>query len=556
MSAKYPDFDGFYEEPLAKHSPLWADQYAYTMAQAFFTHGKHNVNTTFHAYIRKNPFDGAFLVTGGQNIIFEWLKDNWKLDERDIEVLKTEQVLNPTTGKMERLFTDDFIDMLVNTPLKLTIDAMPEGELAFPDEPIFRVHGPLWQCLLVEAAILNVTNSQSLFATLASRIVEVTNDDNSEKLKKVLELGLRRAQAIGGLEPTRGAYLGGIDGTSNMLAKKHYSIPSSGTMAHAFIMMYENELEAFEEYAEAMPSNGIFLVDTYNTLEGVKNAIKACQKIGAPMKGIRLDSGDLTYLSIEARKLLDEAGFTDALIAASNDLDEKKIADMKAEGCKIDIWGLGTHLVTSKSQPALGGVYKLGAVFNGELSQSEIDAIRKEAKAGAPLSNPDYVRNVIKMSGDAIKVTIPGELDVLRYVFQEAGQPPRFDGDTIVAVASKEQLVDDVASPTKKVLADQIVSVRKADDTFAKAFEPGTPAYRPLVRTFNEGVMVIPLETVHKGRERAAQQLEMLDPAHKRLNNPHEYVVGIDDQLFDQRHSMMRNLRMTHNAVTPRVPKV
>lgn len=552
MSVKYPDFDGHYEEPLAKHSPLWADQYAYTMAQAFFIQGKHDLNTTFHAYIRKNPFDGAFLVTGGQNIIFEWLKDNWKLDERDIEVLRTEKVLNPLTGQMERLFTDEFIDMVANEPLKLTIDAMPEGELAFPDEPIYRVHGPLWQCLLVEAAILNVTNSQSLFATLASRIVEVTKDEteNGEKLSKVLELGLRRAQAIGGLEPTRGAYLGGINGTSNMLGKKYYSIPSSGTMAHAFVMLYENELQAFEEYAEALPSNGIFLVDTYNTIEGVKNAIAACKKVGAPMKGIRLDSGDLTHLSIEARKLLNEAGFTDALIAASNDLDERKIKDMKAEGCQIDVWGLGTHLVTSKAQPALGAVYKLGAVFDGDLSQSEIDTIRKEAKAGKPLANPDYVRDVIKMSGDAIKVTIPGELDVLRYVFQEAGELPRFDGDTIVPVASKEQLRPNTNPDewSDTVLDRSIISVRKADDTFAKEFREGTQAYRPLKRVFNEGQMVIPLETVHKGRERAAERISMLDPSHRRLNRPHLYVSGIDADLFDKRHGMMRTLRLTHNA--------
>lgn len=555
MSTKYPDFEGHYEEPLAKHSPLWADQYAYTMAQAFFTNGKHDVNTTFHAYVRKNPFGGSYVLTGGQNILFEWLRDNWKLDERDLEVLRTEMVANPKTGEMERLFTDEFIEMVKNTPLQLTIDAMPEGELAFPDEPIYRVHGPLWQCLLVEAAILNVMNSQSLFATLASRIVEVTADDNSEKIKKVLELGLRRAQAIGGLEPTRGAFIGGIDGTSNMLAKKYYSIPSSGTMAHAFIMMHEHELEAFEDYAKAMPSNGIFLVDTYETLEGVRNAIRACQKHGVKMKGIRLDSGDLTYLSIEARKLLDEAGFTDALIAASNDLDEEKIKAMKAEGCQIDIWGLGTHLVTSKAQPALGGVYKLGAVFDGDLSQNEIDAIRKEAKAGAPLSNPDYVRDVIKMSGDAIKVTIPGELDVIRYIYNDASGHSRFDGDTIVAVASEEQLKDapaGVNSPTGQVLARNIVSVRKEDDTFAKAFQEGTPAYRPLIRTFNEGQMVIPLETVHKARARAEEKLGMLEDSHKRLNNPHRYISGIEEGLYEKRHGMMRKLRMTHNAVTPR----
>ena len=207
--------------------------------------------------------------------------------------------------------------------MELTVEAMKEGDLAFPDEPIYRVHGPVWQCLMVEAAILNALNSQSLFMTLASRIKDATKSERivsftkKEERDPVLEFGLRRAQCIGGLEPTRASYMAGVDGTSNLLAEEYYGIPSSGTFAHALVMLYEDELDAFIDYAKAMPYNGIYLVDTYNTLEGVRKAVEACQKTGAKLKGIRLDSGKLAYLSKEARKILDDAGYTGAKIAAS-----------------------------------------------------------------------------------------------------------------------------------------------------------------------------------------------------------------------------------------------
>ena len=268
-------------DPLAQKGPLWADQYAFTMAQALFAHDKHDQQVTFHAYIRKNPFGGGYLLTAGQNILSEWL-ENWSFSEEDIDVLRDEMAFNPKTGKEERLYTDEFLDMLKDAKLDVSIDMMPEGEVAFPDEPIVRVTGPVWQCLLVEAAILNTINSQSLFATLASRLREIAGG------RTILELGLRRAQMLGGLEATRAAYIGGVDGTSNYLAKKHYGIPSSGTMAHAMVMLYEDELEAFREYAEAMPHNTVFLVDTYDTVEGVKRAIETCQNLGIKMKGIRL----------------------------------------------------------------------------------------------------------------------------------------------------------------------------------------------------------------------------------------------------------------------------
>jgi nicotinate phosphoribosyltransferase len=526
-----------YEEKLAQHSAAWRDRYAATMAQAFFSNGKHNVNTTFHAYIRKTPFNGGYLVTGGQNIIREWLTNHWKFDEADLRVLR-EATVPDTNGKPQRVFTDDFIEMAKNAKMELTIDAMPEGEIAFPDEPIYRVHGPLWQCLLVEAAILNAMNSQSLFATLASRIVEVAGGS------PILEFGLRRAQDVGGLAPSRAAYLGGVTATSNDLANKYYGIPAAGTFAHALVMTYEDELTAFKEYIGAMPHNGIFLVDTYDTLEGVKKAIQACKETGLNLKGIRLDSGDLTYLSIEARKLLDEAGFPKSVICASNDLDEETIASIKREGGKIDLWGVGTNLVTSKSQPALGGVYKLGAVFDGELTQEEIEATRKLVKEGRqPHLDPGFSRDVIKLSEDDIKTTIPGELDLLRYVAYKNGKPLRFDGDTIISNLAKSPVKKgpDASLAYPDVLSRDIVSVRKSNETLRKVFKENTHVYRPLVRMLELGKEAASWteKTIHEGRIRAAASLQLIDPSHRRLKNPHFYGVGLEEGLYDHRKAMI-----------------
>ncbi len=527
-----------YREKLAEQSILWGDQYALTMAQAFHTNGKHDLNTTFHAYIRKAPFNGTYLLTGGQNIIFDWLEKNWEFTQSQLELMRHKTILHPETGAPVRLYTDEFIDMCKDAKLELTIHAMPEGEIAFVDEPIYRVHGPLWQCLLVEAAILNATNSQSLFATLASRLVEVAEG------APIMEFGLRRAQCIGGLESTRGAFLGGVVGTSNMQAEELYGIPTSGTMAHAFVMTYEDELDAFRDYIGAMPYNGIFLVDTYDTLNGVRRAIEACKEKGLILKGIRLDSGDLAYLSIKARKILDEAGFTNAKIVASNDLDEETISSLKAQGAKIDIWGVGTNLVTSKAQPALGAVYKLGAVFDGDLSQAEIEAVRKLVQQGQPPANDNFYRQVIKLSEDAIKTSLPGELNVLRYVFTDKAGNSRFNGDTITSNWSHSPYTAPTStSVSYGSLSFPVRSVRKDDDTRVKVFPAGTQVYQPLQLAFDQGVRVIPSETIHDAQARAKTQLGMLAAEHKRALNPHRYVAGIEEGLFDSRKHMMRDIR-------------
>lgn len=541
------DYPAYREALLSpEYTATWADQYALTMAQAFFTNGRHETVSTFHAYQRSMPFGGSYLITGGQNIIFQWLRDNWKFDVADQAMMRAKTVLNPETGKQERLFTDAFIDYVAKEPLRLTIDAMPEGEMAFADEPIYRVHGPLWQCLMVEAAILNTLNSQSLFATLAAHLVDLAEGG------PILEFGLRRTQSIGGLEPARGAWIGGgsaikgggLIGTSNMLAEKFYGIPSSGTMAHALVMTYEDELQAFAEYAKAMPYNGVFLVDTYSTLNGVAKAIETCKKYNITLKGVRLDSGDMVYLSKEARKLLDEAGFKDTKIVASDGLTYKEITRLKAEKAPIDIWAIGGYLVNSPDQVSLGPVYKLGAVFDGKLTQGEIDAARQLAKEGrfSP-ANDGFMRETLKMSEVAAKVTIPGELDVVRYIFRDAATgAKRFDGDTIVP--NWGRAISETGADGTERLTRSVISVQKEDDTSSREFRAGQEIYRPLRRVFNAGAMAVPLETVHQARARALAARQMLAADYHGMKiGGKGYIAGIEQDLFDRRKAMIRNIR-------------
>ncbi|MEM7013827.1 MAG: nicotinate phosphoribosyltransferase, partial [Verrucomicrobiota bacterium] len=287
------------------------------------------------------------------------------------------------------LFESGFIDYLRDLKFTCSVDAIPEGEIAYPNEPLMRVRGPLLQCQLVETALLNIVNFQTLIATKAARVSAAAGDG------EVLEFGLRRAQGVdGGLAASRAAYIGGCTGTSNVLAGKRFGIPVRGTHAHSWVMSFESEIGAFESYADAMPNNCVFLVDTYDTLGGVEKAIRAGQRLrerGFEMVGIRLDSGDLAVLSIAARKMLDEAGFENAKIVASNDLDEHAVAQLKEAGAKIDVWGIGTKLVTAFDQPALGGVYKLGA-----------------------LRRQDGEWEFKMKIGDAVKVSNPGILGVRR----------------------------------------------------------------------------------------------------------------------------------------------
>jgi len=376
-----------YRENLA----LLTDLYQLTMANGYWKKGLYNRQAVFHLFFRKNPFGGDYTVTSGLQTAIDWL-ENFQFSLSDIQYLGA---IKGADG--QPLFQEGFLNHLQRMKFQCEIDAMPEGTVAFPNQPIIRVKGPLIQAQLIETTLLNIINFQTLIATKAARIKQAADGD------MVMDFGLRRAQGMdGGLSASRAAYVGGCDATSNVLAGKLWGIPVKGTHAHSWVMCFEEEIESFATYAEAMPNNCIFLVDTYDTLEGVQNAIKIGQQLrttGHDLLGIRLDSGDLATLSIEARKLLDAAGFQDTKIVASNDLDENRIKELKEKGAKISVWGVGTRLVTAYDQPALGGVYKLAAI------QDE-NGVWKDR---------------VKLSEQAIKVSNPGIQQVKR-IF-ENGQP-------------------------------------------------------------------------------------------------------------------------------------
>jgi nicotinate phosphoribosyltransferase len=369
-----------------QHLGLMTDLYQLTMAYGYWKTGLYHKKAIFHHFYRKPPFGGAYITAAGLALAIDYLQQ-LSFSTQDIQYLGSLKGANN-----KPLFDESFLNHLQRLQFCCSVDAVPEGSVVFPHHPIVRVEGPLLQCQLVETALLSLINFSSLIATKAARITQAAKDD------AVLEFGFRRAQGFdGAITASRAAYIGGCHATSNVMAGRLYGIPVKGTHAHSWVMCFDDELDSFLAYADSMPNNCIFLVDTYDTIEGVKNAIIAGQKLkerGHRMLGIRLDSGDLAALSKAARKMLDEAGFTDAQVVASNDLDEYRIKALKDDGATITVWGVGTRLATAYDQPALGGVYKLGAIENDD-------------------GNYDYR---MKKSNQAIKISNPGCLQTHRIV--------------------------------------------------------------------------------------------------------------------------------------------
>ncbi|MCB1148748.1 MAG: nicotinate phosphoribosyltransferase, partial [Chlamydiia bacterium] len=319
-----------YRTSLALHT----DFYQLTMAYGYWKEGLKDKEAVYHLHFRKNPFQGGFAIACGLEAAIDFIRD-FKFDLSDLQYLST---LLDVRG--ERTFPDEFLQYLGNLRFSVDVDAMPEGTAVFPQEPLLRVSGPIIECQLLESPLLNLINFSTLVATKGARVALAAKGD------PVLEFGMRRAQGIdGALTASRAAYIGGCHATSNVLAGKLFDIPVKGTHAHSWIMAFEEEVDSFYAFADALPGNTVFLVDTYNTLDGVKKAIEvgnALKEKGSPFLGIRLDSGDLAYLSIEARRMLDEAGFPDAEIYASNELDETVIQELKQQGARIAVWGVGT----------------------------------------------------------------------------------------------------------------------------------------------------------------------------------------------------------------------
>lgn len=464
---------------------LLNDLYQLTMACAHHRLGRAEDEAVFNLFYRRNPFEGGYVVACGLAHVVDFIRD-FRFDEDDLAYLAS---VSGSDG--EPLFDGDFLAALSSLALTCEIHAVPEGTVVFPNEPLVRVRGPIMQCQLLETPLLNMINFQSLVATKAARICQAARGE------PVLEFGLRRAQGFdGGLAASRAAYVGGCSHTSNVLAGKLYGIPVAGTHAHSWVMSFEDEVHAFEAWARAMPNNCVLLADTYDTIEGVGRAIDVGRQLrerGQTLGGVRLDSGDLAYLSIEARRMLDEAGFPEACIVASNDLDESIIESLQQQGARIDVWGVGTRLATAFDQPALGGVYKLTAMsMNGELTPR------------------------LKLSEQVAKITTPGVLQVRRFAVNG-----EFVGDAIhderIGIEPPLDIIDPLDPTRHKHMPDGAES---------------TDLLEPIMR---DGVIVAPEPDIQASRARAASQLASLHPGIRRFVNPHAYPVGLEPRLHELR---------------------
>lgn len=332
---------------------LLTDLYQYTMAQAYFDRGRHELEAVFHLFFRKNPFEGNWAMAAGISDAIEFV-ERFQFDDSSIEYLRS------LTLNHQPIFTSDFLSYLRHTTAKVDIYGVRDGEMVFPFEPILRVEGPLFLCQILETALLNMVNFQTLIATKAARLCLAANE------KLIMDFGMRRAQGFdGAISASKAAHIGGVHATSNLLAAKHYSLPVCGTLAHSFIMSYPNQQEAFTDFANSFKQNCILVVDTYDPRAGVLEAIKTMNSLkeqGYSPVGLRLDSGDLLYLSQFARAQLNNNGLSQCKIIVSGDLDENRIIDLEENDAPIDIYGVGTRLVTAYEEPALSGVYKLASI--------------------------------------------------------------------------------------------------------------------------------------------------------------------------------------------------
>ncbi len=474
---------------------LLTDLYQLTMACAAWRAGLADREAVFHLFFRRNPFGGGYSIACGLEDALDYLTA-LRFDEEDLAYLAG---LPGADGG--RLFPDDFLAALRGLPLALDVDAVPEGTVVFPNEPLLRVRGPIVPAMLVESPLLNVVNFQTLIATKASRIVHAAQGE------PVIDFGLRRAQGVdGALTASRAAYAGGCAATSNVLAGRLFGIPVKGTHAHSWVMLFDGEREAFETYARALPNNCVFLVDTYDTLEGVRNAIEVGRWLrdhGHQLLGVRLDSGDLAWFSLEARKLLDAAGFPDAKILASNDLDEQTIESLKRQGAAIAVWGVGTRLVTGYDDPALGGVYKLGAV----------------RRPGEPWQYR------VKLSEQAAKTTTPGILQVRRFE----------DGAGLVA--------DGIFDETRGWPDGPRAIVDPLDFTRQKRIPAGARETDLLVPVLRAGEPVYASPPLAAIRDRALAEVARLPASLKRFLNPHQYPVGLEPSLHERKTRLVLEAR-------------
>ncbi len=472
-----------------KNLTMLADFYEFTMANGYLENGMDDQIAYFDMFFRTIPDDGGFAIMAGVEQLIEYLR-NLKFNDEDIAYFESREI-----------FGDKFLNYLKNFKFQCDVWAIPEGTPIFPQEPIVTVRGPVVQAQLVETMVLLTINHQSLIATKANRIVRAADG------RTVMEFGSRRAQGYeGAILGARAAYIGGCIGTANTIVDRDFDIPALGTMAHSWIQMFPTELDSFRAYAKLYPDNCTLLVDTYNTLrEGVPNAIKVFNEEivsrGFRPKGIRIDSGDIAYLSKEARKMLDEAGFQDCAIVASNSLDEYVIRDLLTQGARVDSFGVGERLITAKSQPVFGGVYKLTTIEqDGKLVPK------------------------IKVSENVGKITTPGFKQVYRL----------FDKKTNKAIA-------DVIT-----LHDEIIDESKPYDIFHPIYtwkrKTLTNFYtkKLLVKIFEKGNCIYENPTIHEIQQYCKDQLDLMWDEVKRFERPHRYFVDLSQELWDIKNQLLK----------------
>ena len=459
----------------------YTDYYELTMAQGYYLAGMHEKRASFDYFFRKNPFDSGYVIFAGLKELIDTIK-HIQFSDEELEYLQKEG------------FDEEFIEYLTEFEFKGNIWSVKEGEIVFPNEPVVIVEGNLLETQLIETLLLNVLNFQSLIATKAARIKFAAGKNST-----ILDFGLRRAQGLAGIHATRAAMIGGFDGTSNVYSAQRFSIPAGGTMAHSWVQSFEDELTAFRVYANHYPDNTVLLVDTYDTLgSGVPNAIKVASELrseGHELRGIRLDSGDLAYFSKQARQMLDDAGFPDVKIAASNQLDERVISSLRSQNAPIDIFGVGTRLVTGDNSPALDGVYKLSSI------------------GGEP---------TLKISENIEKITLPGHKKIYRYLNEDGS----FYGDAILL--DNETLLERMHHPTFPAKKSNL---------------NGREYKELLVQVVKNGDEIDDLPSVKEIAAYKNQQFGKLNPEFKRFDNPHIYKVGISTRLMETRDNLLNLLK-------------
>ncbi|MGX7074662.1 nicotinate phosphoribosyltransferase [Globicatella sanguinis] len=482
---------------------LHTDLYQINMLKTYWDDNTADRHAVFEAYFRKNPFENGYAVFAGLERIVQYLS-NFRFSKTDIEYLESLD-----------LYPQEFLDYLRDFKFTCTVRSLVEGELCFANEPLIQIEGPLGQCQIVETAILNILNFQTLIATKASRMRSVIGEND-----KLSEFGTRRAQEMeAAIWGTRAAYIGGFDSTSNVRAGKLFGIPVSGTHAHSLVQAYRDEYTAFKKYAESH-KNVVFLVDTYDTLRsGVPTAIRVAREMGDKINflGVRIDSGDMAYQSKKIREQLDEAGFPDAHIIASNDLDEKTILNLRMQGAKIDDWGVGTKIITAFDQPSLGAVYKLVSIEdeNGEMVPT------------------------MKISSNAEKMSTPGVKQVWRITRNRDGKS---EGDYVALIDERPDLLDELFMfhPVHTYINKTV------KDFTAKPL---------LVEVFKKGELVYEVPSLSEVKDYANKSINALWDEYKRILNPEQYPVDLSQKLYDEKMASIKDIRSKIDSQVKKMEK-